>query len=592
VRGTTVGGRIFAAVALTLAALFAAGALVAEGRIRQFGRHEVDRRLASVAAVLADKAGAGLRGEVPAAELHASLRRLRLEGGLRVTVIRPDGEVIADTAADPPLENHGGRPEVLAAAASGTGTDARRSATTGWTLLYHARRLQDGAATIGFLRVAEPLEEVEREIAVFRNSLLVGGLAMLLLGLAASGLIARRIAAPLEEMERRASAFAAGDLEGRLEPDGPDEVARLAAALNRMADHIRERIDAERRTRGDLEAVLAGTADGVLAVDSDERILFMNAGAARLLALPAPLRAGEALWEAVRFPDLERTLREVLAGGKPEPRDADSPGQDGRILEISAGPLSAGKGVVALLRDITEVRRLERIRMDFVANVSHELRTPLAGIAGAMETLEDDGLDPAERRRFHEIARRNADRMRALVSDLLDLSALEAEERVLPLEPLALDRVVRAVAASLGDLASRCQVTLTAEPPPKGDLTVAAHPRRLEQALLNLTENAIKYTPAGGRVAMRILDRGPDLAVEVQDTGIGIPEAALPRIFERFYRVDPSRSRGVGGTGLGLAIVKHVARAHRGRIEVRSVEGAGSTFTLSLPRLSPAAPAS
>ncbi|HEU4394202.1 MAG TPA: ATP-binding protein, partial [Planctomycetota bacterium] len=525
-------------------------------------------------------------------ELHAGLRRLRLEGGLRITVIRPSGEVIADTAADPPLENHGGRPEVLAAASSGSGSDARRSATTGWTTLYFARRVQENHRTIGFLRVAEPLESVEQEIAVLRNSLLVGGLGILLLGLAASGLIARRIARPLEEMERRASAFADGDLEGRLEPVGPDEVARLAAALNRMADHIRERIAAERRTRGDLEAVLAGTADGVLAVDTHERILFMNAGAARLLALRAPLGAGAALWEAVRFPDLERTLRDALAGGKPDPRDADSPGQDGRTLEISAAPLSEGKGVVALLRDVTEVRRLERIRMDFVANVSHELRTPLAGIAGAMETLEDHGLEPDERRRFHEIARRNADRMRALVSDLLDLSALEAEERNLPLEPLPLDRIVRAAAGSLGDLASRCQVTLAVEPPPKGDLAVAGHPRRLEQALLNLAENAIKYTPAGGKVTLRILDRGGELAVEVQDTGIGIPEAALPRIFERFYRVDPSRSRSVGGTGLGLAIVKHVARAHRGRIDVRSVEGAGSTFTLTLPRLAGANAAS
>jgi two-component system phosphate regulon sensor histidine kinase PhoR len=590
--GTTVGGRIFAAVALTLAAIFAAGALVAEGRIRELGRHEVERRLSAVLAVLEERAAAGLAGDVDPEELHAGLRRLRLEGGIRVTVIRPSGEVIADTAADAPMENHGGRPEILAAAAGGRGSDARRSATTGWTTLDVARRLQQGSATLGFLRVAAPLESVEQEVAVLRNSLLVGGLGILLLGLAASGLIARRIARPLEEMERRATAFAAGDLEGRLAPEGPDEVARLASALNRMADHIRERIAAEHHVRGDLEAVLAGTPDGVLAVDAGERILFMNAGAARLLSLPAPLAAGATLWEAVRFPELERILRGALAGGRPDPRDASSPGQDGRTLEISAAPLAAGKGVVALLRDVTEVRRLERIRMDFVANVSHELRTPLAGIAGAIETLEDGGLDPVERRRFHEIARRNAERMRALVSDLLDLSALEAEERALPLEPLPLDRVVRACAASLGDLASRCQVTLAVEPPPKGDLTVAGHPRRLEQAILNLAENALKYTPAGGKVTMRILDRGGELSVEVQDTGIGIPEAALPRIFERFYRVDPSRSRGVGGTGLGLAIVKHVARAHRGRIEVRSVEGAGSTFILTLPRAAAAGAAS
>ena len=545
---------------------------------------EIERRLAAVASVLEARAREGLVGEVGPGELQEAIRGLRLEGGMRVTVIRADGEVISDTEAPLPLENHGRRPEVLEAARDGIGTDSRRSASTGWETTYLARRIREGGSILGYVRVAEPTREVEREISVFRNSLLLGGLAMLLLGLAASGLLARRIARPLEEMERRASAFAEGDLEGRLPVAGPDEVARLAAALNRMADQILHRIDAERRTRGDLEAVLAGTADGVVAVDARERILFMNAGAARLLALPGPLGAGDSLWKAVRFPDLERALREVLAGRRPEPEDADSPAKDGRILEISAGTLGGGKGAMALLRDVTDLRRLERIRMDFVANVSHELRTPLAGISGSLETLEDEDLGPEERRRFHGIARRNADRMRALVSDLLDLSAIEAEERSMALEPLPLDRVVRAATSALLDLASRCQVVLAVEPAPKGTLAVSAHPRRLEQALLNLVENAIKYTPAGGKVAVRILDRGSDLAVEVQDSGIGIPEAALPRIFERFYRVDPSRSRGIGGTGLGLAIVKHVVRAHRGRVEVRSVEGAGSTFTVVLPR--------
>jgi two-component system phosphate regulon sensor histidine kinase PhoR len=238
---------------------------------------------------------------------------------------------------------------------------------------------------------------------------------------------------------------------------------------------------------------------------------------------------------------------------------------------------------VAVLRDVTEIRRLERIRIDFVANVSHELRTPLSGVAGALETLEDDGLEPAERRRFLEIARRNAGRLKDLVADLLDLSAIESEGTAIRLEPLPLERPAQAAAAALADMAARCRVAVAVEAAPPG-LIVDGNARRLEQAFVNLVENALKFTPAGGRVTIRFHDLGAEAAAEVEDTGVGIPPEALPRIFERFFRADPSRSRALGGTGLGLAIVKHIARAHRGRVEVRSSEGAGAAFRLVLPK--------
>jgi two-component system phosphate regulon sensor histidine kinase PhoR len=364
---------------------------------------------------------------------------------------------------------------------------------------------------------------------------------------------------------------------------GPEEVGRLAGSLNRMAEEIRGRMEAERRARSELESVLAGMVEGVVAVDSRESVLFMNAAAARLLGLQKPLAAGEALWEAFRFPDLEEDLRAALAGHAPDRRDTHSPSAYGHTLEIAAGPLGGGSGAVAILRDVTEVRRMERIRMDFVANVSHELRTPLAGVVGSLETLEGEDLGDGERRKFLDIARRNAERLQALVADLLDLSAIESEGTSLPREPVDVASTVRSAAALLAGAAAERRVSLTVDPAP-GDFRVPAHARRLEQAFVNLVENAIKYTPAGGKIDVRIRDRGGEIAIEVEDSGIGIPPEALPRIFERFFRADPSRSRQMGGTGLGLAIVKHIVRAHRGRVDVRSTEGVGSVFTVVLPR--------
>jgi two-component system phosphate regulon sensor histidine kinase PhoR len=242
-------------------------------------------------------------------------------------------------------------------------------------------------------------------------------------------------------------------------------------------------------------------------------------------------------------------------------------------------------GVVALISDVTAIRRLEQVRIDFVANVSHELRTPLAAVMGALETLGAPEQDPHTAGRFLDIGTRNAARLQAIVSDLLDLSSIEAEGDRMPLEPTRVSAPLRAAAAALAGAAEQKGVHFEIPPMPARAVLVNANSQRLEQAFTNLLENAIKYTPAGGRVTARIVESDVEVRIEVADTGIGIPAASLPRVFERFYRVDRSRSREMGGTGLGLAIVKHVVRAHGGQVDVSSVEGAGSTFTITLPRL-------
>jgi two-component system phosphate regulon sensor histidine kinase PhoR len=590
----TLATRVFASTAVVLVAALGVFALVGEMRLRAFHAEELERRLDAVALLLEADARAALGGDgASTAARRAALAARGLAAGVRVTVLDAGGEVVVETDAALPVANHADRPEIVAAAAApdGRGSDARRSATTGVTTLYRAWRLDGPAGVAGFVRVGAAADAVDAEVATFRRSLALAAAGLLVLGLFAAAIVARRLARPLEEMRQGAAALAAGDLDRRILVDGPEEVRALAGSLNRMADDLRARIAAERGARTELEAVLAGMAEGVVAVDRGERLLFLNAAGARMLGLGEGVAPGADLWRRLRFPSLEDALRRGLAGKPSRVAEAPEPSGSGRLLELSVTPLPppAG-GAVALLRDVTEVRRLERMRMDFVANVSHELRTPLAGVSGALETLEEPDDDPAVRARFLAIARRNATRLQELVADLLELSSIEAEGMSMPLERVPLDRPVRAAVQSIAALAARKGVELVLETVPAGDLGVAAHERRIEQAVTNLVENAVKYTPAAGRVAVRLRPGDAEIAVEVEDSGIGIPTAALPRVFERFFRVDPSRSRDQGGTGLGLAIVKHIARAHRGRVDVRSEEGRGSTFVLALPRPGRGAP--
>jgi two-component system phosphate regulon sensor histidine kinase PhoR len=338
-----------------------------------------------------------------------------------------------------------------------------------------------------------------------------------------------------------------------------------------------------------VETILASMAEGVVAVDRSERVLLMNRSASELLGLAAPLETGALLWEKLRFPDLERALRDALAGQGPWHGDAASPLSSGRTLAISVAPVAGSgdgadsQGAVALLSDVTAIRRLEQVRIDFVANVSHELRTPLAAVMGALETIGGTDPDPAELARFLDIANRNAARLQAIVVDLLDLSSIEAQGDRMPLEAVRVESPLRTAASALSGEAETKGVKLVLPPLLPHPVYVNGNAQRLEQVFTNLLENALKYTPRGGRVNVSVRPGMREVAVDVEDTGMGIPEGDLTRVFERFYRVDRSRSRDMGGTGLGLAIVKHVVRAHGGQVTVKSKEGVGSTFTVTLP---------
>jgi two-component system phosphate regulon sensor histidine kinase PhoR len=585
-RFDTLSSRIFASLAGILVLLLAAAAVFGEIRIRAFHREETEARLRTAAHLLEEPAAAVLSGERDQAEFGAHLSQIGRASGLRLTVVAKDGTVRADSEATLPLANHASRPEIVRALQSGSGVDHRVSATTGEETYYYAERVVAGGETIGTVRAAAELGEMEHAIRELRGSLIVGGLLALLAGLGLSAFLARWLARPLEAIGESARTVTSGDLDARIRTGNPREVRLLADVLNSMADRLRQQIAGEQYARAEIETILASMAEGVVAVDASERVLHMNQAAARLLGVVEPLAPGAALWRELRFADLERGLREVLAGAERFHAESDSPRDDGRILSISITGLRGTSGVtgaVALLGDVTDLRRIEKMRSDFVADVSHELRTPLAAVRGALETLSDQDQDAATRERFLDIAHRNAARLQAIVADLLELSTIEAQGDSMPLEPIDVAEPLRSAAAALAGSAHGKRLVLDV----RGAATsvaVRGNASRLEQAFTNLIANAIQYTPPGGRIIARVVAEADAARVEVEDTGIGIPAAALPRIFERFYRVDRGRSRDTGGTGLGLAIAKHVALAHGGSIDVESEEGRGSVFRIRIPR--------
>lgn len=586
-RFDTLSSRIFAALAGILVLLLASAAIFGEIRLRAFHRGETEARLRTATGLLAEQLVDTLATRSEGSDFAERLAALGKAARLRLTVIAPDGTVLADSEARSPLANHANRPEIVRAQAAGEGIDWRISATTQRETYYLARRLERDGQTIGYVRAAAELEEMDRAIGELRRNLVLGGSVALVVGLLVSAFLARWIARPLETMGASAMAVTNGNLEARIRGDGPVEVRLLAGALNSMADKLRQQIRSERRARAEIETILASMAEGVVAVDARERVLLMNATAARMLGLVEPIELGAPLWQHVRFPELERALAAALRSGQPWHADATPPGNasnGGRVIALSVAPVQGEvPGAVALLSDVTEVRRLEQVRIDFVANVSHEMRTPLSAVLGALETIADPGQDEETRRRFLELASRNAVRLRAIVGDLLDLSSIEAQGGKMPLESIAIHEPLRGAAAALQGTAQEKGIELTL-PAAMPAARIQGNRQRLEQAFTNLLANAIHYTPAGGRVGACIRVTPKEIAVDVEDSGIGIPASALPRVFERFYRVDRGRSRDTGGTGLGLAIVKHIVRAHGGEVLVASEEGNGSTFTVKIPR--------
>ena len=523
-----------------------------------------------------------------AAALQALCRELFAGTGARFTVVAADGRVLGDSLEPPSqLDNHHDRPEVAAALGGATGRSMRYSATRGERLLYIARRAATGDSAV-VVRAALPIAAIDHQLRAIYGRTALAGLGIAALAAVIGYLRARSLGRALQRVQAGAEAIADGDLGVRLAAAETEEIAAVTAAMNRMANQLGERIATIERQRGELEAVLSSMAEGVVAVDNTETVIGLNAAGAQLLGVDATRATGRSIQEVGRHPELTRLAQAVLAGEAPAEQDVQVGPLADTWLQVRAtglrGPDGSRLGALLVLDNVTRLRKLETMRRDFVANVSHELKTPITSIKGFVETIIDEPpADEADLQRFLEIIRRQSDRLDSIITDLLALSRLEQDAEGGGMEvastPLAgvLERVVRDLAARRPEHAARVSVDCNAK------VTAPLNAPLLEQAVGNLVDNALKYSPPGSVVDIRVDVADGMARIAVADRGPGIPAEHLPRLFERFYRVDKARSRQMGGTGLGLAIVKHIAQAHGGHAEVASEVGRGSTFTIVLP---------
>ncbi|HUF31358.1 MAG TPA: ATP-binding protein, partial [Gemmatimonadaceae bacterium] len=495
--------------------------------------------------------------------------------GARVTLVGPDGRVVGDSDEStdnlPRLENHASRPEIRGALDSGVGRARRTSASLGREQLYVAVR-----APLGVVRLSVDPANVDSQVRRTQWSVLVVGATALLVASALAMLFARGFGRQLAELRDVAQALASGDLSRRPVLAAPGEVGELAAAVHRMAEQLDSRLQAMERDDLLLAATIESLSEGVIVVDSARQVIRANDAARHLLGVDdSPPFASERL---PRDRVLRDALAEALEGGTTEEMEFAF---GDRMLVLRAKSLADG-GAVLAVRDVTASRRLEATRRDFVANVSHELKTPLTVISGFAETLLDEEGEPAQRRRFAEAIQSSAHRMQRMVDDLLDLSRIESGGWKPAPTTLDTSVVVGDTLLPFRPAAERKGITLDVDIAPDVR-TVYADATALRQILSNLVDNAIRHTAAGGRVTAFATVEDNGVWIGVRDTGVGISPAHLPRIFERFYRVDAARSRDGGGTGLGLAIVKHLIEGHGGRVRAESVQGSGTTIAAFFP---------
>ncbi len=557
-------------VAVVVLAMIATTDRVLRASFLDTAREELQRQIALGRALYDESTGTS---PDPLAREIAALTKYR------VTIIAPDGVVLGDSGVGPDqvaeLDDHSQRPEVLGALAEGTALTLRMSTSVDLELLYAATLTERGEV----LRFAVPIDRIDARVARVRGWLLrIGGgavLLALLLAIVLSHALSRR----LGRMGEIAQAIAAGNLSARVEPEGGDELDDLGHALDGLAEELQRRLEELEAEREEMTTLIDSMAEGILAVAPDGMILRTNPAARTILELPDFLRSVP-LQTVIRRAPFLQLARKAARGEAVEPAEVS---YEGKHLLVTAEPLPRG-GAVLVFLDITELRRLEGVRKDFVANVSHELKTPLTVIRGHGETLLDDDLPDDLRRKFTESVQKNAQRLQDILEDLLDLSRIESGGWRPERTPVDLGDVAREAWQTFATRAEERGVELELRLEPEAR-EVLADRRGLHQVFSNLFSNALRYTPSGGRIEVRSrrADDG-QIAVEVSDTGSGIPSAHLGRIFERFYRVDPARSRAEGGTGLGLSIVRHLVEAHGGRVEVESELDRGTTIRFTLPR--------
>jgi two-component system phosphate regulon sensor histidine kinase PhoR len=508
--------------------------------------------------------------------------------GTRYTVILPSGKVLGDSEEDPArMDNHGDRPEVQEALQGRVGVTTRYSFTLKHHMLYVAVPLQPDDQTAGVVRAALPMTSIAQALRGLYLKITLGAVGIALLVTVLSLILARRLSLPLEELKRGARRFAGGDLSRKLPLSGTDELGSLAEALNHMAEQLEDQIHTLRRQQQEQEAILSSMVEGVMAVDTEGRLINLNRAGARMLGVSAEAVQSMTTQEVVKHPEIQRFLTRTLSSVKAIEEEVVLKTNGQRIMQVLGTSLrdsaDMAMGTLIVFHDVTHLRRLESTRRDFVANVSHELKTPITSIKGFVETLLAGALkEPENAENFLRIIAKQTDRLNEIIDDLLSLSRIEqdAERGQIFLTPQKIKGILQEAIQVCEAKAAENSVALHLNCPE--DLRAEINAPLLEQALVNLIDNAIKYSGAGSMIHVEAERAEAEVVIRVRDQGLGIPQEQLDRIFERFYRVDASRNRKAGGTGLGLAIVKHIAQAHGGKVTAASTPGKGSVFSLHL----------
>ena len=514
----------------------------------------------------------------------------------RYTVIRSDGVVVADSQEDPEvMDNHGKRPEVVEALAKGVGVATRYSRTIGEDMMYLALPIADRGRDMGYVRASISLADVKAQLAQARAVVLLVAAAAAALALLIGFYVARRVTRPIVRMTDVAMAIAGGDYDQQIQTTRTDEIGSLADALNTMTAQLRHQFHTISNDRNKMAAILSGMVEGVIAINREERIVHINDAAERLLCVPGDECIGRRIWEATRIREVSEALNGAMRDEQVTIGEARiaAPQQE-QVVQLTATPLRDANeslaGALVVLHDVSELRQLERVRRDFIANISHELKTPLAAIRGLIETLIDDKqMDPATHDRFLEKVRDQSSRLTTLVSDLLTISRLESDDATKAFHPLDLREPLSESLRTLRTVAEAKRLKLIHLMPDE-PVGIVGDTEALRELVDNLVGNAIKYTPSGGEVRVALDSEKGWAVLDVDDDGIGIAPSDQSRVFERFYRVDKARSRELGGTGLGLSIVKHVALSHGGNVSLKSVLGEGSNFRVQIPLMKTSRP--
>jgi two-component system, OmpR family, phosphate regulon sensor histidine kinase PhoR len=510
----------------------------------------------------------------------------------RITVVNRQGNVLCESEHVPStMENHADRPEIIKAFEGEAGVSQRYSMTTRQDRLYVAIPIKNESEIIGALRTSIPLTAIDDKLRDLFARLALSIIGVTVLAGTITLFVARKITRPLEHMKRQSLRYAAGDFTQKISVTGSEEIVSLAQAMNKMAVQLDERMKAVLGKRNELETVLAGMVEGVIAVDPEDRVLYMNKSARMQLGIEQRNIQGNSLLEIVRNLDLLRFIQQTILKDEPSEKTIilNQDKSDEKILQVHGAQLFDAQktrlGALVVINDVTKLLRLESLRRDFVANVSHELKTPITSIKGYVETLLDEaGELPRHVQDFLTVISKQTNRLQAIVEDLLSLAKIEKEndrdEILLEYDSIreVLQNAVEACSAKAAE--RNIQVTLQGGE----QIYIFINGPLLEQAVINLLDNAIKYSKAGGAVLVETTEDDDEFRISIKDSGIGIEQQYLERLFERFYVVDKGRSREFGGTGLGLAIVKHIVQAHGGRVTVKSKMNQGSIFTIHLPK--------